>query len=134
MNADLSTECVLRRIVDEARTLVGSEVASVFLVDTSRQELYSTVNSTGEELRVPITCGIAGHVASTGEPLIIPDAYSDPRFNKAVDMKTGFRTRNIMCVPMKVKNGNVIGVAQLINKTDQASWLLTACAQTQAHT
>merc|ERR1711959_163830 len=120
MNADLSTECVLRRIMDEAKALVGAEVASVFLVDVERQELYSTVNSTKGELRIPITAGIAGHVATTGEPVVITDAYHDPRFNKIVDLKTGFKTRNMMCVPLKVKKGAVIGVVQLINKVSDA--------------
>jgi len=121
MNADLSTECVLRQIMDEAKTLLGAEAASVFLVDSAQQELYSTVNSTGGELRIPITKGIAGHVASTGEPLVIQDVYSDPRFNKTNDMRTGFRTRNMMCVPLKMKKDNVInviGVVQVINKTN----------------
>lgn len=122
VNADLSVECVLRRIMDEAKTLVGAEVASVFLVDEVRQELYSTVNSTGLVIRVPVTNGIAGHVATSGEPVLIHDAYSDARFNKSVDVKTGFRTRNIMCVPLKVKRGRVIGVVQLINKCSPSAF------------
>lgn len=107
--------------MDEAKTLVGAEVASVFLVDRARQELYSTVNSTKGELRIPITAGIAGHVATTGEPVVIQDAYNDQRFNKVVDLKTGFKTRNVMCVPLKVKKGAVvIGVVQLINKVSDS--------------
>jgi hypothetical protein len=117
MNADLNVECVLRQIMDEAKRLLGTEAASVFLFDAAKQELYSTVNSTGREIRIPITSGIAGHVASTGESLVIHDAYSDERFNRANDLKTGFRTRNMMCVPLKSKKGAVIGVVQIINKT-----------------
>jgi len=121
MNADLSTEGVLRRIMDEARTLLGAEVASVFLYDAVRLELFSTVNSTGGELRIPVGGGIAGHVVRTGEPLVVREAYGDSRFDCTVDAKTGFRTRNMICVPLKVKKGRIIGVAQLINKTDDAS-------------
>jgi hypothetical protein len=117
MNADLTTECVLRQIMDEARTLLGAEVASVFLVDHVRRELYSTVNSTGGELRMPLSAGIAGHVATTGESVLIDDVYADDRFNKTNDIKTGFRTRNMMCVPLKMKKGEIIGVVQVINKT-----------------
>eukprot|EP00929_Paragymnodinium_shiwhaense_P040967 TRINITY_DN2130_c0_g2_i1.p1 TRINITY_DN2130_c0_g2~~TRINITY_DN2130_c0_g2_i1.p1 ORF type:complete len:820 (+),score=119.48 TRINITY_DN2130_c0_g2_i1:72-2531(+) len=117
MNAELSLEQVLSKIMGEAKKLVGAEVASVFLVDTQRQELYSTVNSTGGELRIPINAGIAGHVASTGEPVIIHDTYSDKRsFCKRVDRKTGFKTRGMICVPLKVRKLGVIGVVQLINK------------------
>jgi hypothetical protein len=121
VNADLSTECVLRQIMDEAKTLLGAEVASVFLLDSSSQELYSTVNSTGGELRIPVSVGIAGHVATTGEHVVIADAYHDDRFNKTVDVKTGFKTRNMICVPLKTKRGAVIGVVQLINKTTTGS-------------
>eukprot|EP00931_Biecheleriopsis_adriatica_P023524 TRINITY_DN14841_c0_g1_i1.p1 TRINITY_DN14841_c0_g1~~TRINITY_DN14841_c0_g1_i1.p1 ORF type:complete len:747 (+),score=193.08 TRINITY_DN14841_c0_g1_i1:50-2290(+) len=117
VNADLSTPCILRRIMDEAKVLLGAEVASVFLVDAAREQLCSSINSTGEELRIPISAGIAGHVATTGEPLIIPDVYKDARFNSAMDKKTGFKTRNMMCVPLKLKKDGVMGVVQLINKT-----------------
>eukprot|EP00931_Biecheleriopsis_adriatica_P023525 TRINITY_DN14841_c0_g1_i2.p1 TRINITY_DN14841_c0_g1~~TRINITY_DN14841_c0_g1_i2.p1 ORF type:complete len:747 (+),score=176.93 TRINITY_DN14841_c0_g1_i2:35-2275(+) len=117
VNADLSTPCILRRIMDEAKVLLGAEAASVFLVDAPREQLYSTINSTGEELRIPISAGIAGHVATTGEPLIIPEVYKDARFSSAMDKKTGFKTRNMMCVPLRVKKDGVMGVVQLINKT-----------------
>jgi len=117
VNADHSVEYILRQIMCEAKKLVGAEVASVFLVDAARQELYSTVNSTDAELRIPIAAGIAGHVATTGETLIINDAYADARFNKAVDRQTGFKTRNVLCAPLKVRKGDVVGVVQLINKT-----------------
>jgi len=117
VNADLSIEHVLTKIMQEAKSLVGAEVASVFLVDRKRSELYSTVNSTGGELRIPIKSGVAGSVAYSGMPDIIQDAYKDCRFNTAVDSKTGFKTRNILCVPIKAWKGRIIGVAQLINKT-----------------
>jgi hypothetical protein len=120
VNADLSTEFVLSRIMDEAKTLLGAEAASVFLVDREAQELFSTVNSTGGELRIPVSAGIAGHVASTGEPVIIDNAYSDSRFNRSVDVRTGFTTRSVLCVPLNTRKDGVIGVVQLVNKTNSA--------------
>lgn len=117
VNADLSAESALRCIMDEAKVLVGAEVASVFLVDHLKKQLYSTVNSTGAELRIPISSGIAGHVALTGESVLVEDAYEDDRFDKSVDNKTGFRTRTIICVPIKTQTGSILGVAQLINRT-----------------
>lgn len=59
--------------------------------------------------------GIAGHVATTGQMLNIPDAYDDPNFNQAIDKKTGYRTKAILCMPIKADD-QVIGVLQLINK------------------
>eukprot|EP00930_Biecheleria_cincta_P069406 TRINITY_DN57149_c0_g1_i1.p1 TRINITY_DN57149_c0_g1~~TRINITY_DN57149_c0_g1_i1.p1 ORF type:complete len:859 (+),score=161.86 TRINITY_DN57149_c0_g1_i1:105-2681(+) len=116
VNADLSVELVLKRIMDEAKSLLGAEAASVFLVDRENRELYSTVNSTGTELRIPFDSGVAGHVAASREPVIIPDAYADARFNNDVDRATGFKTRNILCVPIRASKAGIIGVAQLINK------------------
>lgn len=116
ISSDLSTENLLRRMMDEAKQLLGADVASVFLVDHATKELVSHVNSTNEVLRIPISTGIAGHVATTGESLIVKDVYKDPRFNPAMDKKHSYRTRSMMCVPLRAKKGCVIGVAQLINK------------------
>jgi signal transduction histidine kinase len=72
------------------------------------------------EIRLPIGKGIAGYVAQTGETINIVDAYNDPRFNPEVDKRTGFRTRNMLCMAMKNKDGKIIGVFQLMNKKDGA--------------
>lgn len=132
VNGDHSVEYILRQIMLEAKKLVGAEVASVFLVDFARQELYSTVNSTDAELRIPLNAGIAGHVATSGEADIINDAYADSRFNKDVDKKTGLRTRNILCAPLTVRKGNVIGVVQLINKTGGGVTVVEGLAGSQS--
>jgi len=65
--------------------------------------------------RFPIGTGIAGHVAKTGENLNIPDAYADPRFNRGVDKLTGYRTRTILCMPVRIRS-SLIGVVQMVNK------------------
>jgi GAF domain-containing protein len=65
---------------------------------------------------LPISQGIAGHVATTGQFLNIPDAYEDSRFNKDVDLSTGYRTKSILCLPIIGRGENVIGVTQMINK------------------
>uniref|UniRef100_A0A673LI26 Phosphodiesterase n=1 Tax=Sinocyclocheilus rhinocerous TaxID=307959 RepID=A0A673LI26_9TELE len=71
-----------------------------------------------KEFRIPADQGIAGHVATTGKILNIKDAYSHPLFYRGVDDSTGFRTRNILCFPIKDENEEVIGVAELVNKTN----------------
>ena len=63
------------------------------------------------------TKGVAGWVF-THEGAIIPDAYKDDRFNKAVDVRTGFRTKSILCAPLRTVNGEKIGVSQILNKID----------------
>ncbi|XP_032591613.1 dual 3',5'-cyclic-AMP and -GMP phosphodiesterase 11 isoform X1 [Drosophila grimshawi] len=69
-----------------------------------------------EEVRVAWGTGIAGHVAESGEPVNIPDAYQDERFNCEIDSQTGYRTKALLCMPIKDSGGDVIGVAQVINK------------------
>ncbi|KAL1115639.1 hypothetical protein AAG570_005929 [Ranatra chinensis] len=73
-----------------------------------------------EEIRIPWGTGIVGFVAETGEPVNIPDAYKDERFNHDVDARTGYKTRSLLCMPIKDINGDVIGVAQVINKQGES--------------
>ncbi|XP_067084872.1 cGMP-dependent 3',5'-cyclic phosphodiesterase-like isoform X2 [Osmerus mordax] len=115
---------LLKEIIAEARRLTSAEICSVFLLDRFSQELVAKVFDGGvvideeTELRIPADQGIAGHVATTGQILNITDAYSHPLFYRAVDASTGFRTRNILCFPIKDEHGVVIGVAELVNKTN----------------
>ncbi|XP_011876138.1 PREDICTED: dual 3',5'-cyclic-AMP and -GMP phosphodiesterase 11 isoform X1 [Vollenhovia emeryi] len=69
-----------------------------------------------DEIKIPWGTGIVGYVAESGEPVNIPDAYKDSRFNREIDALTGYRTRALLCMPIKDCNGDVIGVAQVINK------------------
>lgn len=117
MNAHLDTECVLLRMTDEAKTLLGAEAISVFLLSESHQGLVSPVNSIDGEAWAPVTVGIEGHVARSGEPLVIQDALVDERIDSTVQAKTGIKLRNVMCVPVRGKEGEILGVAQAINKT-----------------
>ncbi|KAL8606518.1 hypothetical protein ACOMHN_037749 [Nucella lapillus] len=116
----------LRRVGSEqnfAKTLVSADRASLFMVDARSKELFARIFDTGaddqtrvqQEIRFPMDKGVAGHVASTGEILNIPDAYSDSRFNRDVDLQTGYRTKTILCMPIYIR-GNVIGVVQMVNK------------------
>jgi adenylate cyclase len=96
----------------------GSDRVTLFLNDEETGELYSRValGKIRREIRVLNTTGIAGHVFSSGESMIIHDAYSEPHFNRAVDEQTGYETRNIMCTPIRTVKGETIGVAQCLNK------------------
>ncbi len=70
------------------------------------------------EIRLEIGEGLAGWVASSGETVNIPDAYSDTRFQPSVDQQTGYRTQSILCVPMRNHFGDIIGAVQVLNKKD----------------
>ncbi|KAK3612701.1 hypothetical protein CHS0354_042228 [Potamilus streckersoni] len=119
----VSMDTVIMKIMNYAKKLVNADRASLFLLDSKTNELYARIFDTGpfdenmprKEIRFPMDKGVAGHVASTGEVLNIPDAYMDKRFNREVDMQTGYRTKSILCMPIYIR-GNTIGVVQMVNK------------------
>jgi adenylate cyclase len=101
--------------------LLDAERASMFLVDHARGELTLHVSqdlAAGETVRIPIGSGIAGAAAVSGRTVRVADAYEDPRFNRNVDAKTGFRTRSVLCLPLHDRSGNVFAVTQLLNRRD----------------
>ncbi|WP_457569838.1 GAF domain-containing protein [Desulfurobacterium sp.] len=101
-----------------ARDILKTDRCSMFIADNEKKELWTKVAHGVPEIRVPWDKGIVGYVFQKKEPVIIDDAYADPRFNKEVDKKTGYRTRNIIAVPMFDKNKRIVGVYQAINKKD----------------
>jgi adenylate cyclase len=113
-----SLDDVLHALVEMTTTELNAERSTLFLNDPATNELFSRVaqGHMKREIRLLNTTGIAGSVFTTGEPLLILDPYSDPRFNGKIDEQTGFVTRNIVCVPIRTVKGNVIGVAQSLNK------------------
>jgi len=108
---------LLRLIAAQTSSALNADRATVFLLDKKNDELYSVV-AEGEprEIRFPAHMGIAGSVAKTGKIINIPDAYKDKRFNPEIDRKTGYRTHSMLTVPMKNKDGEIIGVFQILNK------------------
>lgn len=107
---------LLHVIMDEVTDAMEAERSTLFLMDWDRMELWSTVAQGAEEIRIPVQKGIAGSVAVTGETVMIEDAYQDPRFNLEVDKVTGFRTRSVLAVAVRDRNGQVAGVIEVLNK------------------
>ena len=112
---------LMERVLAEAKQVVEADRLSLFIHDRERGELWTKIAQGlgAQEIRIPVGVGIAGVVAQSREPLVIPDAYADPRFNRAVDLKTGYRTRNILTVPMLNSRNEVTGVIQALNKTGE---------------
>jgi len=99
--------------------LLNAERSSLFLVEGDFLVIKVAENLTElGEIRFPVGTGIAGTVAETGQTIRIEDAYEDDRFNPEVDRQTGFRTRSILCLPIKNREGKVFAVAQLLNRRD----------------
>jgi serine/threonine-protein kinase len=109
---------LLRLLVETTVWLTKGELATIYLVDHARRELVSrvTLDANVGEIRLPFGVGIAGTVAATGEAINIPDAYADPRFDPAVDRRTGRKTRSMLTIPVIGQDGRVVGVFQVLNK------------------
>ena len=106
---------LLELIVASATRLVDADRTSLFLLEPDGS-LWTRVAQDSTDIRLPPGFGIAGLVARTGETVAIADAYEDSRFSHDVDLKTGYRTRSILCVPLITPSGNVVGVIEAMNK------------------
>ena len=107
---------LLDAVEQAGRSAMRCERATVFLYDQPTNELYSAVATGEKAIRFCADIGIAGVSAQTGSVIVVPDAYADPRFNREIDRQTGFRTRNMLTLPMTAPDGEVIGVLQVLNK------------------
>ncbi|MDM8525190.1 GAF domain-containing protein [Desulfococcaceae bacterium HSG8] len=110
---------MLQTLVDIITTEVNADRGTIFLKDPDAPELYSRVarGNYQHEIRILDDRGVAGYVFSTGESANVPDAYKDDRFDPSTDEKTGFRTKSILCVPIRTVKDDVIGVAQVLKNS-----------------
>jgi signal transduction histidine kinase len=117
---DLQIDGMLLKIVQKAAEVMGADRCSIFLHDPNTDELWSSValDLEGLAIRVPSDAGLAGFCFQTGETINLEDAYRDPRFNKEVDARTGYRTRSILCMPIYNRAGKTLGTIQLLNKKE----------------
>jgi len=116
--AETNIEVLLKVIAEETKSAIQADRCSVFLYDKQKDELWSKValGMDSEEIRFPAEKGLAGHVVKTGETINIKNAYVDDRFNKEIDLKTGYKTTTILCMPIKNLNQEIIGAFQVLNK------------------
>jgi adenylate cyclase len=121
LGQSLDLEATLQIVMEQARILMQADRSTLFLYRKEMGELWTKVAAAADgtnsiEIRMPCNRGIVGYVASTGQAVNIPDAYRDPRFDPTTDRKTGYLTRNILCLPVFNSANELIGVTQLINK------------------
>ena len=114
--AERKMDGLLILMADLGRSIVAADRCSLWLVDNDRGELWTKVAHGVSELRIPHDAGFVGYSVRTGEPLLIKDAYQDPRFDRRSDEKTHYRTTSVRTVPLMNSAGNVMGVFQAINK------------------
>ncbi|WP_416897577.1 MAG: GAF domain-containing protein [Minwuia sp.] len=113
-------DAVLDTLVSVAVAETKAERGTLFLHDATTGELFSRVAQglKRHEIRILDNVGIAGFTFQNGDGQIIHDAYNDERFNRDVDAETGFTTKSILAAPVRNAKGEVIGVAQVLNKKD----------------
>lgn len=120
LSSSLDLDHLLSLIMDRVRQLMNADRATLFLLTDDGKELWSKVMQGGvaQEIRLGVGEGIAGWVAASGDVVNIEDAYTDKRFQPAVDLRSGYRTTSILCVAMRDTTGRIIGVLQVLNKLD----------------
>ncbi|OHT09445.1 hypothetical protein TRFO_04499 [Tritrichomonas foetus] len=115
----MDLDILIPTIMEKACSLLNTERCSLFIVDTVKQELVSCFQGgLDKRIRIPMNRGIVGHTATKGTIVNIADAYNDPRFDSSIDIKTGFKTRNLLTVPIYNNRGEIAGVTEMINKQD----------------
>lgn len=119
MAAEQDLDKLLQLIKEETERALNADRCTVFLYDSQTNELWSRIASgldQTQEIRFSAHQGLAGYVAKTGEILNVENAYDDPRFNPEVDRQTGYKTNSMLCIPMRNRKGDIIGVFQVLNK------------------
>ncbi|MFO7707150.1 MAG: GAF domain-containing sensor histidine kinase [Desulfobacterales bacterium] len=135
VTSEVNLEALFGLIIRQTTRIMACEKASVFLYDPLHHQLWSWVSTDlkRNSIRISTSCGVAGWVFCSKTALILNEPYQDPRFYSGVDSRTGFRTRNILCIPLINRQQASIGTLQALNKrsgnfTEQDRELLTAAS------
>ncbi|MBA3535976.1 MAG: GAF domain-containing protein [Tatlockia sp.] len=117
VSTEITISALLEKIIDTVTMALNAERATLFINDEKTGELYTEaiIGISKKEIRFLNHLGIAGSAFTSGELINISHAYADLRFNPEFDRKTGFFTRSILVVPVRNKNGKIIGVTQALN-------------------
>jgi GAF domain-containing protein len=114
---------LLQAIVEVARAIFGARAASIMLLDEDAGELvFEAVTGEGEDTlvgrRIPSNTGIAGWVAASGQPLVVEDVATDPRFARDAAQRTGYVPKGLMAVPL-LRDDRVLGVLNVLDRPER---------------
>ena len=117
---ETNIDSLLTIIAQQIQQALVADRCTVFLLDDEHNELWSKValGLETKELRFSANKGLAGHVAMTGETVNIKNAYESEYFNKDIDLQTGYKTKNILCMPIRNLSHQIVGVFQVLNKIE----------------
>ena len=127
----------LENLLQALGEAAGVDRSSLFVVDEARRELHLalTPSEAGRTLvvRMPLGRGVAGLAWETGASVRVDDAYACPRLNPEVDVRSGYRTRSLLCVPVRGAGGRVAGVVELLNALDRPGFTPDDERELRAH-
>ncbi|MCD6418284.1 HD domain-containing protein, partial [bacterium] len=137
--SEMDIDNLLPLIIERTSAGIGAERCSVFVYNPDKGILWTKIAQNSKPIIVPAGQGIIGWVLENNKPLLIPDAYSDPRFDSSIDAKTGYRTNSIAALPLLDRRGRPLGVFEAINKPngevfdeDDLDFLQSVAAQISA--
>ena len=131
--APFDLDTMLSEVVDASRKILDADRGTVFLYDPEADELVVRVATELGQIRIPADKGIVGESAQTRKLINVPDCYADPRFNRDIDRKTGYRSRCMLTIPLIGYENSLVGVLQILNKNggvfdEQDEFVATALA------
>ena len=118
LGAPFDLDTMLTEVVDAARDVLDADRGTVFLFDENSGELVVRVATKLGSIRIPADKGIVGESAMSRKLINVPDCYADERFNRAIDKKTGYRSRCMLTIPLIGFEDTLVGVLQILNKND----------------
>jgi len=118
LGAPFDLDTMLTEVVDAARDVLEADRGTVFLYDDNSDELVVRVATKLGSIRIPADKGIVGESAMSRKLINVPDCYADERFNRAIDKKTGYRSRCMLTIPLICFEDTLVGVLQILNKND----------------
>lgn len=116
LTSELDFDRLFPLVVSRVTTVMAAERTSLYVIDWEKRELWTKVAEGIKTIRLPIGQGISGRVAETGESLNVADAWELSYFDRSFDQRNRYRTRSVLCVPIRSRTGQNIGVLQVINK------------------
>ena len=120
--SEMQLDDLFEVIIAQTNRIIGTERSTLFLYDNDSDTLWSLVATGVEkgEIRIKADQGVAGWAFQHRSVVQVDDAYADTRFSRTFDDLSGFRTRNILCIPIRNRRGDQIAVIQALNKADGA--------------
>lgn len=121
MSFDVRAPDAYRQLTLQLKDALQCDRATLFRIDRGKGEVYSVAATLLEigEIRQSMSRGVVGFVARTGRTLNLKDVYNDPRFDRATDQKTGYRSKSMLTMAIREADGTVVAVLQALNKTTE---------------